>query len=243
VRSKGPATAHLILSGTAGLAGPLQVGGIECGLPGLNGSSIILVARPAATGVTLRIIILSKAVLIAVGTGSGTSYKSRTFVGAGIASFDATAGADVKSALIEANPTGSPTKSVGSATTISGTVNCGNQQPGHTTITVTGQTSSGLLTGRSLHPVRVTCTALPTGDDVNVVGLTHAGSSAVLVDIDVRTTAVNVTISAKGEPAQAFSSTSVTASATAAGADVDGAVSAAGSSQSLHVAGSATCGK
>jgi len=242
VRSNGPATANLVLTGAAGIAGPLRVGAIECGLPGLSGSSIVLFARPAAPGITLKIVLLPKAVLIVVGTGSGSDIKSRTFVGAGIVSFDAAAGANVKSLLIEAKQHASP-GSVGSSSSISGTVDCGHQASGHSTMTVHGQTASGLLSGTPLDPLKVICTALPEGADVSVIGLTHAGSTAVLVDIDVRVKSVTVTISAKGRNTESYFSRSGTATASAAGVDIDRDVSAAGTSQSLHVVGSATCGK
>jgi len=242
VRSNGPATANLVLTGAAGIAGPLRVGAIECGLPGLSGSSIVLLARPAAPGITLKIVLLPKAVLIVVGTGSGSDIKSRTFVGAGIVGFDAAAGANVKSLLIEAKQHASP-GSVGSPSSISGTVDCGDQAPGHSTMTVHGQTASGLLSGTPLDPLKVICTALPEGADVSVIGLTHAGSTAVLVDVDVRVKSVTVTISAKGRKAESYFSSTGTATASAAGVDIDRVVSAAGTSQSLHVVGSATCGK
>jgi hypothetical protein len=239
----GPATAVLRLTGSAGIAGPLTVGSIACGLPGLAGNSIFLLATPANAAVAVRLILTTGTVSVGVVSGSGTSYKSRTFTGSGMTGFDPATGAQLDTKLTEANPPGSSPGTLGAATSIVGKVDCGNQLPGNTTLSVTGPTIAGTLTGAPLSPAKVTCTKVKDGYDVQTVGVAAAGASNVLLIVNVHAGTFTVAVSPKSGDGEFFPTSTGAATATAATAHIDGTVTSGKTpAHVLHVTGAATCG-
>jgi hypothetical protein len=90
----------------------------------------------------------------------------RVFTGSGVTGFDAARGATLDSNLRETHPAGAVPGTIGALTRVHGTVDCGNQNVGTSTVTVTGKTGLGTLTG-PLESVRVAC--FVSGDDNYVV--------------------------------------------------------------------------
>lgn len=238
----GPATAVLTLSGSAGIAGRLKVGSVACGLPGVDGSSIFLLAQPADKNVTVRLILTTGTVSVAVVSGAGTSYKSRTFTGTGATGFDPATGAQLDSKLAEvADP--SPPGTLGGVTSIVGRVDCGNQRPGSTTLRVTGPTVAGVLAGAALSPAKVTCTKAKAGYDVQTIAVTQAGSAVVVLVINVVAGKFTVAVSPKSGDGEFFAASTGTARATSTAAQVNGTVTSGKvAAHVLHVTGGATCG-
>ena len=131
-----------------------------------------------------RIAVQPNKVKVIVSSGSGSDYHERAFEGNGVTSFDPAHGAVIDSALTEAAPGGGSTAGrVGTVTAIEGTIDCGDQTTGSSTVTITGETPDGTLDDAVLDPVRVECDESPDGNEVFASGITGAGSRRVLLTI------------------------------------------------------------
>ena len=177
-------SAKLSFTGGVGLEGSVTEPSVRCNFPDLEGLSIAVLARLTDSTLQARIGLQSGKVKIFVSSGSGADYHERAFEGTGVASFDAAKRAVVDSTLTEAAATAGSTKgSIGAIAAIQGSVECGDQTPGTSTVTITGNTAEGALKAAVLDPVRVECDATPGGDEVYASGLVPVGSTKALVAI------------------------------------------------------------
>lgn len=144
-----------------------------------------MLAQPPDSTLQARIGLRSGKVKVFVSSGSGPDYHERAFEGTGVSSFDAANGAVIDSTLTETTATtaGSTKGNLGAITAIKGSVECGDQTAGTSSVTITGNTAEGALADAVLDPVRVECDASPDGDEVVASGLTTVGSATVLVAI------------------------------------------------------------
>lgn len=116
-------------------------------------------------------------------------------------------------------------------------MDCANQQPGSTTITVSGSTTAGVLSGQLSSP-HVICSP---GTSVVVHALAQLGSSSVLVIVAMQ--AHSVTIAGVGGY---FKAPDAAATISATGGHVSGDFTEQGvpaaSAHTVHVSGDAVCG-
>jgi hypothetical protein len=177
-------TATISLTGAVGLAGPASEQGVRCNFPDLAGLGIAVLAQPPDGTSLLRIALRPGRVKVIVSTGSGSDFHERSFEGPGVTAFDAARRAVVDSALTEtAAPAGSTKGAIGAITSIKGSVDCGDQTPGKSTVTLTGTTREGALTAAVLDPVRVECDPSPQGAELAASGLVRVASTRALVAI------------------------------------------------------------
>ena len=242
----GPPTAQFTTTGTVGLGGPLSVRSVSCSLPSLDGPEILLFTSPQAAGVSVRIDLAAGKVTVTADTGSGQLFVARSFTGSGITGFDAARGATINTTLTETT-SGSPAGSLGTVDSIQGSVSCNNQQPGSSTVTLTGSTATGMVNG-GISPVRVTCTA-------NVgalsIGLTMAGTTRELVDMfggtENGTPSISLLLIPKGGTAQHFTAggagvTTMSSTGVHFNADVVEDHAAGQTPHTVHISGDVTCG-
>jgi hypothetical protein len=237
--------ASVTLTGAVGLAGALTDPGVRCSFPVLEGLSIALLAQlPDSTSQT-RIGLRSGKVTVIVSSGSGADYHERAFEGTGVRSFDPVKGAVIDSTLTEAAATAGSTKgSVGAITSIRGSVECGDQTAGTSTVTFTGATPEGTLDAAKLDPVRVECDPSPDGDEVVASGLVRVGSANALVALGLTSdgaVTVDEMLSGASHRYVADGTSSVTPDGAHVRADVveqGGATPA----HTLHVEGDLSCG-
>jgi hypothetical protein len=246
--SKGPATAQISLTGGAGLTGPVTAQTINCNRPSLDGPEIFFIGQ-AGSGPMIVIFLGARQMEVRVATGSAATLKERDFTGTGVTTFDAASGAQFSSPLSETTAAGTAVGTLGALSSISGSIDCGDQLPGTANVVVSGLTPYGQLSG-ALTSVDVTCTVtVSSGTFVGVTGLGMAGATPVLVFVTASTGLLQVAVETK--TAGTFYSgkgaglaTLVPGGATMSG-DVPESV-AAGASPSpnlVHVMGTATCGK
>jgi hypothetical protein len=195
--------AAITFTGSEDLAGRAVEPSVRCNWPALEGLSIAVLAEPPAAGSLARIRLRPGHVEVIVGAGEGPDYRERAFEGTGVTSFDAARGAEIDSTLTETTATPAPARGVGSMTAIRGSVECGDQTSGESTVTITGETLLGPVSGAVLDPVRVECADTPAGNEVTASGLVQVGSGEVLLSLGLasdRTVTVNkATATAMGE--------------------------------------------
>jgi hypothetical protein len=243
--SLGPATAQVSLVGTAGLTGPVTTTLVICGRPSLDGPQIFFQGQKGTNGPAIVMFLGAAHMEVRVATGSADTLKLRSFEGTGVSGFDAASGAQFDSQLTETTAAGAAIGDLGTLTSISGTIDCGGQQPGTANVVVTGLSPQGPLSS-ALTDIQVECTATATDEFVSVSGLTSAGANPVLMFVTGSTGRLQVAVEAK---ASASFYTATGAGLVTLGTDrahVEGdvieSVATGVTPHTLHVAGDATCG-
>jgi hypothetical protein len=233
------------VTGTAGLTGAVTPTEIICGEPSFDGPQIFVLGTAGASGPQVVLFITAGHVEARVGTGAAATLRLRTFVGTGVTGFDAAKGAQLDTKLTESTAAGTAIGTLGALSAISGSIDCGDQQPGSASIIVTGMTPLGALTG-GLTNVHVACTVTASGTYVGVQGMGTAGTTAVLEFVTIGAASLQVAVETKAASSFYLTkgmglATVVTNGATVSG-DVTQQVKAGETAHVLHVAGDATCG-
>ena len=238
----GPATQQLTLTGSAGTAVAVSSAGVRCSLPSTDGLQISVLGRPADPNLSVYIFVQAGSVSVRYDSGSGSTYVERDFAGTGVTKFDAATGATIDSQLTEV-PNNDAHGSLGVFTSISGTVDCGNQMPGSSTSTFSGPTPKGALSG-GLTPVNVECVTNTYGQSVSVLGVVQVGATPTFVVFFISPGTMSASLSGDG-----FYRNTSTAQATltANGAHVDGDlleqnVAKGAKTHTIHVSGDVVCG-
>jgi hypothetical protein len=235
---------NIRFSGDAGLTGRVTDPGIRCNFPALEGLSIALLVELPDSASVARVGVRSDAVSVVVSSGSGPDYRERAFEGSGVTSFAAASGARFESTLTEtvASP-GSTKGDLGTLTGIQGSIECGDQTAGSSTVTITGDTAEGRLSGAALDPVRVECDASPGGNEVFASGLVQVGEATALVAIGLAsdgTVSVDEMLPSGRHRYLATGSSTITS--TGATVRADALEQDATPAHTLHVEGELTCG-
>ena len=241
----GPATAQLTATGSsATLTGALQGAIVQCSLPQVDGTVIRVDATsPGDTGVALVLLIRASSVAVTESSGSGQQFKSRQFTGSGVSDYGDTSGARLDTQLTETTASGSSAGTLGSVTSLKGTIACGEFKAGSSTVVLTGTTPQGDITGAP-DTVRVTCHVSATqGRNVAIVGRTHAGSTVAVFFLVLAPTQVSAAISPANSASHFYLAHGGNlASVSAAGGHVDATLTEASTGLTLHATGDATCG-
>jgi hypothetical protein len=239
-------SAKIELDGPVGLAGPASEQGVRCNFPDLDGVGIAVLAVPPDGTSLARIALRPGRVKVIVGTGDGPDYHERAFEGAGVTSIDPARHAVVDSTLTEtAATTGSTKGSIGVLTSIKGSVECGDQTPGTSTVSLTGTTREGTLVSAVLDPVRVECDPTADGDELAASGLVQIGATKALVSIGLTSDGAVTVDEALPSGSHRYVSAG-TATVTSTGAHVRADVveqNAPPPAHRLHVEGDFTCGR
>ncbi len=237
----GPPSGSGTAVGDANVSGPITVSSVLCSWPGTDGPGIRVFAQPASqtpSGVHLVILIQAQTVNVKAATGAGNTYAQRLFNGPGVSSFDTTKGATVDATLTEDRTQAAHPGTIGAMSSIKLTVACGNEQPGTASVTVTGNTPGGALSGQ-LTSARVDCATYPQGKTADITALTQVGGSPMLIIVGA--TWAGITVSVDGHFYTNTDPSSGTATST--GAHWSGDVTdQSGGGGTLHVSGTATCG-
>ena len=242
VPTKGPATQQLSLAGPAGVTGALSNAAITCNMPSTDGLQISVLGRPTDPNLSVFVFIQPGKVSVRFDSGSGATYVERDFAGTGVTNFDAAKGAQLDAQLTEV-PTTDAHGSLGVLTSISGTIDCGNQMPGSSTLALSGPTAKGVLAG-GLAPVNVQCVTDTYGTRVDILGIAQVGSTPTFMVISV--SPGTATVSASGDGFYRSGSMAV-ATLTATGAHVEADLveqnlAAGATAHTIHLAGDVVCG-
>jgi hypothetical protein len=242
VPTKGPATQHLSLTGPTGATGALSNASITCSMPSTDGPQISVLARPADPNLSVFVFVQPGKVSVRFDSGAGSTYAERDFEGTGVTNFDAAKGAQIDAQLTEV-PTTDAHGTLGVLTSLSGTIDCGNQTPGSSTLVVSGPTAKGALAG-GLDPVNVQCVTDKYGSRVDIMGIANVGTTPTLIIVSISPGVASVSASGDGF----FRNGSATvASLTASGAHVDTDLveenpTKGTTAHTIHLSGDATCG-
>lgn len=186
---------ELSLSGDAALTGKAADLSVRCDFPDLEGESIAVLGKAFDGETSVRLGVFAGKVTVRLfGTSTGGSYVQRDFEGTDVSGFDVTEGATIDSSLTETvEPTASASSgSLGAVTSVKGTIQCNDQDPGTSGLTLTGDTAEGTLNRATLDHARVECNQDPAGNEVVVLGLLTVGSTKAFVSVGLRADGLSV---------------------------------------------------
>ena len=243
-----PATASLSFAGDPGLAGRIGGAEVTCSFPDVDGLRISVLARAADSSVSYRITVAPDEVIVHADTGAGPTFRERNFRGTGVTGFDPGRGTRLDGQLTDAPPSpGVGPGSIGRITAVTGSIACGDQTPGSSTLTVTGQTPTGRYDASPLDPVVVECYF--ADDQVTAIGVARAGATKVLLMVSLGPDGLGVEEALGGEGQRYYASAPAPASAPAAtlgreGGRAGGDVVERDSARphTLHIEGTVRCG-
>src|SRR5437764_7261553 len=129
-----PGTATLTLDLPEG-AVPIATPQVNCFFPTVDGLQIAVLAFSPDNAQSYRIGVAPDGVVVRHGIGSGSDFTEDVFRGSGVTQFDAMNGAAIDTQLSQDSHPGG----MGS---LKGSIDCGDETPGSSTITVTGDSAA-----------------------------------------------------------------------------------------------------
>lgn len=235
-----PASATISFGGgVTGVAPGMQ---IDCDNPSLGGLVITLFGSTTTKDVSTTISLSPRGVSVTLDSGSGTTFTARTFSGTGVTGFDATKGTQLDGALTEAASASNP-GSLPAITSIKGSVDCGNQMPGSSTLSLSGTVPDGAVSG-PVDPIRVDCNPNATPATVHAVGVIKVGATPILLVFQATSAGFTAFLAPTTTTKQHFFMTTDRAAATISptGAHVSGTAAESGTTDSLQISGDLVCG-
>jgi hypothetical protein len=209
---------------------------VRCRFPDVDGPSIALLSTPP--GLVFRIKVQPGKVTVLV---SDDAMHERDFTGTGVATFDPSTGAQVDSSLTETPTTAGSPGDIGQLTSIKASVDCAGQDPGLSTLTLTGDTPQGSISHAPLETARVECN--PSGAEVSVIGIVTINGAKQFMELGLRPEGVTVN-KLIGNGSNHYEAPPGAATLTYTGAHVNGDAIGSGdaAAHTLHVEGDTTCG-
>jgi hypothetical protein len=235
-----PASATVTLGGgVKGLGQGIQV---SCQSPSLDGLLIILTGATTTKDVFSTITLGPASIFVTIDSGSGTTFTGRSFSGLGVTDFDPTKGARIDSPLTAVTTSSNPGK-LPALTSIKGSVDCGGQVPGSSTLTITGTAAEGPITG-PIDPIRVDCNPNAKPASVHAVGLFKLVDRTAEVIFQATTNGFTAFILPTEITNQHFFTNTdpTTVSLSGTGAHVAGSATETGTTNRLQVSGDLVCG-
>jgi hypothetical protein len=233
------ASAHVTLQGDAALTAAFDQPDVRCGFPDVAGPSIALLSAPQ--GLFFRVRVQQSKVTVLVSDDASPAHE-RDFAGVGVSGFTAASGAQVDSPLTEVPSAAGSAGSIGALTSIKASIDCAGQDPGRSTIALTGSTPDGTVSDPMPSTVRVECN--PLGDEVVLVGILTVGNQPTFLQLGLRPDALEVDKTV-GSVQHQYLSPPGTVTLDENGAHVNGDATEQGGATPphvLHVEGAATCG-
>ncbi len=246
---KGPATASLTFVGDVGLAGASSNPVVSCNFPTPDGTEVIrLLAQPALPAALFNITVSADKIMVVVASGSGTAYSARWFEGSGVTSFDPAGGVQIDAQLKETTPSTTNHGTIGAITSVSGSIDCGNQTTGTSTVTYSGDSLEGPI-NVSPTQFRVECDTSSQGDFVSFVSIVSVGGLKALFFTTFQPDSINAFETFAGPPVvqhQYYVKTAGASTLSGTGAHVVGDIveqsPKSGQAHTLRIEGDVTCG-
>ncbi|MCE9622574.1 MAG: hypothetical protein K8R99_09545 [Actinomycetia bacterium] len=159
----------------ASLTGAGKNAQVLCNYPTFEGPTVIrLQLNSVNRDVNISLEVSNNKVVVVAGSNAGETYTSRTFEGTGVTSFDAGQGVQIDTPVVETTPAESNPGTVGVITEVTGSIDCGDQTTGTSTVVFSGDTLEGAIDG-GLSPFRVECTTDNLRDTLNLAGTMSVG--------------------------------------------------------------------
>lgn len=248
----GPGAFQLTVTGDPNVTGTWGSSyGIGCNNPTLEGSDLYFFAASPDGQAVVLITVNQGSIGVSERAGAGATYTDREFSGTGVTSFDSARGASFDSDVAIVPGTGQAPGTLGTITHVAGSVDCGSQRPGTSTVVVSGASTEGTFDGPFIR-FRVTCNlSQQYGDTVSLSAIVNAGATPTFFIINLPANGKATLFSPpNGQVPQHLyniaADGTLTISKTGAHLDADFVESLASGStappHTIHLAGDVTCG-
>ena len=232
----------MTLTGPVGVTGALSKANIRCDVPTTAGAQIQVLATPTDPALSVFVFISTGAVYVRFDSGAGKTYVERDFAGSGVSNFDPARGATIDTALTEVTTTDAH-GSLGVLSHLTGSVDCGNQQPGVASLTLSGTTTSGALTGGAAQANVECVNSAAYGPYVTIQALVSVAGAPNLAIIYFSGTHYSISISNDGFfVGQNAGDATMSATGATVNGDLNEEVKAGSPFHTVHMSGSVTCG-
>ena len=250
--STAPASFQLTVAGDPNVTGTWGTSfGIDCNSPTLTGADILFFAQSPDTKAVVLITLARGSIGVSERAGGGATYTDREFSGTGVSTLDSARGGTFDSDLTIVPSPGSKPGTLGTITHVTGSIDCGNQTIGSSTVVATGSDAEGAING-PFDRLRVTCNhSSQYGDGAQLTGVLTAGTTPTYLIINFPANGKGTIFTSSQNPSAQHSyavAPSGTATPSATGAHVDAdyvEVLATGSTatpHTIHLAGDIVCG-
>lgn len=184
--STGPAAFQLTVAGDANVTGTWGASyGINCNNPTFAGYDLLFFAAAPDGKAVVLITLKPGSIQVSERAGRGSTYTDREFAGDGVTSFDPARAASFDSDVSIVPGTGQTPGTLGTITHVTGSVDCGGQRPGTSSITVSGASAEGAFSGPFTR-FRVVCNvSQQNGNEVSVTAIINAGTTATFLIINL----------------------------------------------------------
>jgi len=244
-----PASAQLTLVGAPGLAGVASPTQVSCNYPDGDGSTkIFVLAQPSDPTAVFNMQVTAHKITVGVYSGSGAEFRGRDFEGNGVQGFNGAKGARINTTLRETTTSSENPGSLGAIMSIKGTIKCGSQTAGTSTVVYSGTTADGSVSGKA-RPFRVECDTAPYGNSVSFPGVVKVGTTTAVLITTFTPDSINIFETIPGTPPRTIHyqvKAAGVSTLSGTGAKVSGdAVEqspTSGTPHTLHVSGTVTCG-
>jgi len=248
----GPASVKLTIAGDANVTGSWGASyGINCDNPAFDANDLLFFTQSPDGKAVVLITLNHGSIDVSERAGAGPTYTDREFHGTGVTAFDAARGATFDSDVSTVPSMGSKPGILGTITHVSGSIDCGGQTPGSSTLVASGTSPEGPVEG-SFSSVRVGCKS--SAEDpvlVSVVGVIRTATPPVALTMGLPANHKGTIFLISKSPSKQHTYTidpagTMTISKTGAHLDADYIeVVAAGSTDpphKIHLAGDVLCG-
>jgi hypothetical protein len=223
---------------------------IECNLPQADGSEILFLfcTTQGSSPVGVNVHISTTKIDVLLATGSGQNFTSREFSGSGVHNFDPAAGTQISSTLTEISAASAKRGTIGAVTSVKGTVDCGNQTVGSSTVIYSGSATEGAINGGA-SPFRVECDNTATNKSVSFTGVVKIGTTPVLFITTLTASSVTTFMAGGGTPPiqhayrlQATEAATLSGTGAHVTANLVETSATSGPPHTLHLEGDLVCG-
>ncbi len=248
--SPAPATFTLTVTGDKNVTGIWTSSfGIACAGPTFTGTDITFFATSPDTKAVVLVTLSPGSIGVSERAGSGTGYTDREFQGSGVTTFDAAKGAAFSSDLTVVPAPGQKPGILGTIKHVTGTVDCAGQTAGTSTLTFSGSSAEGAISG-PFSSFKVICNVSASGNSVSAGGIINAGTTPTAMGVNLAPTNSSIFSYLATSSVQHLydiaPSGTITMAANAAHVDADFverlASGATGTPHIIHVTGDVTCG-
>jgi hypothetical protein len=177
---------------------------------------------------------------VSLRSGSGSTYQERDFSGA-LNGFNVQTGGSFNAALSPASGGTSGANSIGTLSSISGTVSCGGQTRGATTVVFNGATSKGMLSN-GFDAALVECDTFQQGISVAAIGVLAIAGTKWDAFFTATTSRLTLFASSTAGQLSLTGTPGSGATVSSTGAHVTGTLTESGTSNTVTVSGDLTCG-
>ncbi|MBV8302411.1 MAG: hypothetical protein JOY68_10865 [Candidatus Dormibacteraeota bacterium] len=213
---------------------------IRCNTPSTKGATTSALIATGEANVVALVSLSPSSISVSLRSGGGSTYQERDFSGP-LSGFDVQTGGSFSAMLSPAAGGTSGASSIGTLSAISGTVACGGQTRGTTTVVFNGTTSKGMVSN-GFDAAFVECDTFSQGISAAAIGVLDIAGTKWDAFFTATTSRLTLFASSSAGSLSLTGAPGSGATVSATGGHVTGTLTEGGTSNTVTVSGDLTCG-